>query len=379
MKRVLRKLPHVRRKHRPEFRNRPAPGEKDVLKTSPDASPTTVRIMAYDAERLIEEEGADAARIAELKGQCGNVWIDVAGLADLPLIQKLCGIFGVHPLAQEDVVRTHQRSKVEEYAEHLFIVARMAPTLGEEETEQLSLFFGDGYVLTFQERPGDDLDGVRQRLRNPRSRLRHLQPDHLVYSILDAIIDAYFPLLEKSGERLELLEDELISRPANGILQEIYAERRKLLKLRRSLWPLRELASALLRGESGRFTQETRVYLRDCYDHTVQLIDLMEVYRELSSGLMDVYLSTISNRLNEVMKVLTIITVIFIPLSFVAGVYGMNFHTDESRWNMPELRWRYGYLACLAFMALIAAGEIYYFRRKGWIGRGPDFRDRADN
>lgn len=360
----------MRKKRRPEFRNRPQPGEhEDILKTSPDAYETTVRVFAYCQEQCLEEEVRTVARIRELHKQYPVIWIDVQGLANLTFIQQISAAFNLHPLAQEDVVRTHQRSKLEDYPDQLFIVARMAPLAGEDDTEQLSLFFGEGYVLTFQERPGDDLEGVRHRLRNERSKLRNGGADYLVYSLLDAVIDAYFPLLEASGERLEVLEDELIVKPDRSILEEIYVIRRRLLKLRKSLWPLRELMASLLRDENGRFAQETRIYLRDCYDHTVQLIDLMEVYRELSTGLMDVYLSSISNRLNEVMKVLTIITVIFIPLTFIAGVYGMNFNTAVSRWNMPELEWRYGYVACLAVMAVIAIGEIIYFRRKGWLGR----------
>lgn len=357
------------RRRKPEFRNRPQPGENaDLLKTSPDASPTVIRVMGYSPENFHEGEVTDLEQIQSLHKQFPVTWIDVNGLANLQLIKAIGQHFELHQLAVEDVVRTHQRAKVEDYDKQLFLVVRMPPLKGEDQTDQLSLFLGDGYVITFQEKPGDDLDGVRARIRNPRARLRQAGPDYLAYSILDAVIDAYFPLLEADGELLETLEDALIEKPDPKLLEQLYTVRRRLLKLRRALWPLREMTSSLLREETPRLRPETRVYLRDCYDHTVQLIDLMEVYREISSGLMDLYLSSISNRLNEVMKVLTIITVIFIPLTFVAGVYGMNFDPDASPWNMPELRWKYGYLACLLLMLLIAAGEIIYFRRKGWLG-----------
>lgn len=370
MKRLARSIRKtVQRK--PEFRNRPKPGESaDLLKTSADAFPTVVRVMGYGAGEFVELAGASTEEIWTLRQRFPVIWIDVNGLANLHVIQELAARFELHPLAVEDVVRTHQRAKVEDYANQLFMVARMPPLKGEDLSDQLSMFLGDGYVITFQERPGDDLDPVRNRIRTSRARLRRLGPDYLAYSILDSVIDAYFPLLEADGEMLEELENSLIEGPSPAVLEQVYAIRRRLLKLRRALWPLREMTANLLRDETPRIQPETRVYLRDCYDHTVQLIDLMEVYRETSSSLMDVYLSSMSNRLNEVMKVLTIITVIFIPLTFVAGVYGMNFDPDASRLNMPELRWRYGYVVCLGLMLIIAAAEIYYFRRKGWLGEG---------
>jgi magnesium transporter len=295
------------------------------------------------------------------------MWLDVIGLADVALIERIGAHFGLHQLSIEDVVRPHQRPKLEDYGEHLFIVARMAPMAGEDTTDQLGMFIVADCILTFQERPEDDLNLVRERIRSNRGRIRRQGADYLAYSILDAVIDAYFPLLEESGEQLEALEDQVISQPRPQVLQQIYDVRRRMLSLRKSIWPLREVISAMLRDDSPRITRETRLFLRDCYDHTVQMIDLLEVYRELSSNLMDVFLSSSGNRMNEVMKVLTMITTIFIPLSFIAGIYGMNFDGDRSPHNMPELRWYWGYPACLGVMLVLALLEVYYFYKKGWF------------
>ena len=358
-----------RRSRRKElFHNRPTVDmhHREVL-VSPDAQPTQIRVMGYGPEKFVENENATLEDACRLHDEYPVVWIDVTGLADIPLLEKIGTKFHLHPLTLEDIVRTHQRAKLEDFKDHLFLVARMAPLPGEESTDQLSIFLGDGFVLTFQERPGDSLDDVRQRIRADRGRLRESGPDYLMYSILDATIDAYFPLLEESGESLEDLEDDIVLRPRTEILTKIYDSRRRMLMLRRALWPLREVSAALIRENSHRITPETRIFLRDCYDHTVQIIDLLETYRELSSGLMDVYLSSTSNRLNEIMKVLTIISVVFIPLTFIVGLYGMNFNPQVSKWNMPELNQPYGYVVCWAVMLLIAGLELFYFWRQGWM------------
>jgi magnesium transporter len=236
------------------------------------------------------------------------------------------------------------------------------------ESEQISIFVGKNFVLTFQEREGDCFEPVRERIRAGRGRIRKEGPDYLTYAIIDAVVDNYFPILEHYGERIEGLEAEVITSTTDETIAKIHDIKRDLLSLRRAIWPKREALSALSREPQPVFSDETRVYLRDCYDHTVQLMDMVETYRELASGLMDVYLTSVSNRMNEVMKVLTIIATIFIPLGFVAGVYGMNFNQETSAFNMPELGWKYGYLYCLGLMAVIAAGLLVYFRRKGWLG-----------
>jgi magnesium transporter len=226
---------------------------------------------------------------------------------------------------------------------------------------------GPNFVVTFQEKPGDCFGNVRQRLRAGKGLLRKSGPDYLAYALLDAVVDGYFPVLEVYGERLEHLEDQIVADMPADCLLRIHDLRRDLLTLRRAVWPLREAINTLLR-DAETIQKETRLYLNDCYDHTVQIMDLVETYREIASGLMEVYLSSMGNRLNEVMKMLTIIATIFIPLTFIAGIYGMNFDTEASPWNMPELEWAYGYPACLLFMATIAGILLAYFRRRGWIG-----------
>jgi magnesium transporter len=261
------------------------------------------------------------------------------------------------------VAHTHQRPKVEEYDQHTFIVLRMPqPDAERFETDQISIFLGSNYVLTFQEREGDCWGPIRERLRTARGRLRHTGADYLAYGLIDSLIDAYFPILERTGEEVERLEDELAERADVRLVARIHEVKRDLLGLRRLIWPLREMINTLIRDRSPRITEATQLYFRDCYDHAITLIDIVETYRDIAAGLHDLYLSSMSNRLNEVIKVLTIISTIFIPLSFIASVYGMNFEV------MPELKWRWGYYLALGIMAGTAAILLSYFWRKGWIG-----------
>jgi len=297
------------------------------------------------------------------------VWIDVEGLGDAETVRVLGELLGLHRLALEDVLNVHQRPKLEQYPDYYFIVAHMV-TYGEHcETEQLSLFLGKNFVLTFQEgKPGDSLEPIRERVRQKHSRIRDSGLDYLAYALLDAVVDGYFPILEQYGEQLESLEDEIVTRPSGDMVARVHAIRRNLLTLRRAIWPQRETFNALLREETSLVTNETRLHLRDCYDHTAQLIDLIETYRELGADLTDVYLSSISNRTNEIMRVLTVIATIFIPLTFIAGVYGMNFNPSASPWNMPELNWFWGYPLALTLMFTVAAVQLVLFRKRGWLG-----------
>jgi magnesium transporter len=234
-------------------------------------------------------------------------------------------------------------------------------------TDQISLFLGKNYVITFQERHGDCMGGVRERIRTAE-RFRSQGPDYLAYSLLDAVIDGYFPALEDMGERLEALEEQVVLAPTDDMVHRIHSMKRELLLIRRSVWPMRDSVNSLLRDPHPLVRDETKLYIRDCHDHVVQLIDMLETYRELGSDLMDIYLSSLSNRLNAVMKVLTIIATIFMPLSFIASVYGMNFDTSHP-FNMPELRSPYGYIAVWTFMLVTAGVMLYYFKRKGWLSR----------
>jgi magnesium transporter len=275
--------------------------------------------------------------------------------------------FGLHPLALEDTVHVHQRAKSEDYGEYVYFVCRMV-TLEEGKfvIEQVSLFIFPDLVLSFQERPGDCLEPVRERLRKSKGKIRFQSADYLAYAIIDALIDGYFPVLEKVGDDLEDLEELILENPTERLLQQVHQTKRELLTLRRAIWPIREAVNALMREDLQAISPDTRVFLRDCYDHSIQLVDLVENYRELASGLMDLYMTGVSNRMNEVMKILTIFATIFMPLGFIAGLYGMNFNT-QSPYNMPELSWMYGYPFALALMLFTAVGLIMYFRRKQWI------------
>jgi magnesium transporter len=277
--------------------------------------------------------------------------------------------FGLHPLTLADIVHADQRPKVEVYDEHLFLVLRMPHLDDGIWTEQLSLIVGRDFVLTLQEREGDCFDPVRARLRQDKSRMRTFGADYLAYALLDALIDSHFPVLERFGEALDALESAVVEQPAPELVPRIHDLKRDLLELRRALWPMREVMSHLLRDETAFISAATRVYLRDCADHVFQLMDMLEIDREVASGLLDLHMSSVSLRTNEIMKVLTIIATVFIPLGFVAGLYGMNFKPEVSPFNMPELSWYFGYPYALGLMLAIAGGLLGYFWRKGWIGR----------
>ena len=342
-----------------------APG---TLLADPEAQAPIIRVLEYGADGITETQVATPDAVSALQGRRAVTWINVDGLGDAAVVARLGEIFGIHRLAQEDVINVHQRPKAEEYPHHLFIVCRMPVGNGDADSEQVSLFLGSNYVLTFQEVRGNCLDGVRERLRRDRGRIREMGADYLAYALLDAIIDAHFPVLENLGDRLEDLETGVFATPGPDILAKIHGLKHDLRSLRRSVWPLRDMVNSLIRDKSPMITDQTRIFLRDCYDHVVQLMDFIETMRELSADLMDIYHSSVSARLNEIMKVLTVIATIFIPLSFITGVYGMNFDTDASPWNMPELKWFFGYPFALGLMASVAGLLLSWFYRNGWIG-----------
>lgn len=291
-------------------------------------------------------------------------WLNVDGLHQVDVIEKIGGHYGLHPLVMEDILNTRQRPKTDEHETYIVIILRMLTYVEETariDDEQVSLVLGSNFVLSFQESEGDIFDTVRDRIRNGKGRIRRMGADYLAYTLLDAVVDEYFPILERLGERMEALEQELITEPTVATLHEIYRLKRDLLALRKSVWPLREVTDRLERKEVPLIKPETAVFLRDVYDHTIQVIDTVEVHRELVSGMLDTYLSSLSNRMNEVMKVLTIIATIFIPVTFIAGVYGMNFA------NMPELQNPWGYYLALGIMASLALTMVAFFRRRKWL------------
>ncbi|MBN1360914.1 MAG: magnesium/cobalt transporter CorA [Sedimentisphaerales bacterium] len=354
-------------------RHTPVGARPGTLMINEHAERPVIRVMKYRPDHLQEH---DAATVAELKGlleENAVSWIDVQGLGDEKVLREFADLFSIHPLALEDIVNVPQRAKVERFEEHTLCITRMA-LLREKgiEPEQVSLFVGPNYVLTFQERRGDVFDPIRNRIRQGGPILRSAGPGYLAYALLDAVIDGYYPILEAFGEKLEALEDEIVARPHPVVLLEIHQAKRDLLAIRRAIWPQREAINALIRDENPLITDTVRVYLRDCYDHCVQIMDGVETYRELAGGLMDVYLSSVGNRQNEVMKVLTIMASIFIPLTFMAGIYGMNFQ------NMPELQSAWGYPFLLAGMAVVTIGMIAFFRHKGWLGGGRPERQESE-
>jgi magnesium transporter len=285
-------------------------------------------------------------------------------------IEKLGNHFGMHPLLQEDIVNTGQRPKVEESGEGACIILKMLGWNVEQENiqvEQVSVVFGKSWVLTFQERPGDVFNSVRERIKRTVPRTRMMTPDYLAYALMDAIVDNYFVVLEHVGEHVEALEDDLVADPRPDTLETIQQLKRELLFMRRSVWPLREAIGGLTRTETGLVRKSTQPYLRDLYEHIIQVIDSIETFRDMVSGLLDIYLSSVSNRMNEVMKVLTVIATVFIPLGFLAGVYGMNFDTSIGPFNMPELGFKYGYPMFWLVAVLIGGGLFWFFRRRHWI------------
>lgn len=320
--------------------------------------------IRYDAEGLKESPLRSVDEAAGWKESPGVVWISVDGLHDALAIEKLGEIFGLHPLLLEDLVNTEQRPKLDDYENYLFVVLKLFH-LDEESGrltgEQVSLVLGERFLLSFQEHPLEVFENVRVRLRGGKGRIRKSGPDYLAYALIDSVVDHYFVVLERLGEVLEELEGRVIESPTTQTLEQIHHLKREMILLRRSVWPLREVANALLREDPPLIQEQTKVYLRDVYDHTIQVIDTLEAFRDILTGMLDVYLSSASNRLNEVMKVLTIIATIFIPLTFVAGVYGMNFEF------MPELEVWWAYPAVLGLMLLTALAMVGYFRRKGWF------------
>ena len=323
-----------------------------------------ITVIDYDEQGVQEKEVGKIEECWPFKDTPTVTWINIDGLHQVEIIEKIGKQFGIHPLVLEDIVHTGQRPKADDFEKYVYVVLRMLDYDAKKEqvtSEQVSLVLGANFVISFQERIGDVFDAVRDRIRNGKGRVRKVGADYLMYSLLDAVVDNYFEVLEKMGEKLEGLQDRVAEDPSADMLREIHAIKREMAAVRKCVWPVRELVSGLQRGESGLIAETTGVFLRDVYDHAVQVIDTTETLREMISGLLDVYMSSISNRMNAVMKVLTIIATIFIPLTFIAGVYGMNFE------HMPELAWRWAYPAVLVVMLVAGVLMLAYFRKKKWL------------
>ena len=324
-----------------------------------------ITVIDYDDSSFQEKELKTVEECFSYKDKPTMTWINIDGLHQKDVLEKLSGCFGFHPLVMEDIMNTDQRPKIEDYADYLYIVLKMLYYNDDDNritSEQISLVVAPHTVISFQEGlEGDVFGSLRERLRSDKGKVRKMGSDYLAYSMIDAIVDSYFTILEKLGERTELLEEELISDPDTRTLHEIHYLKREMIFLRKAVWPLRELINTLMRGESPLIHDSMKIYLRDVYDHTIQVIDTIETLRDMVSGMLDIYLSSVSNRLNAIMKVLTIISTIFIPLTFIVGVYGMNFR------YMPELEWRYGYPLIWVVMIAIAVTMLIFFKKRNWL------------
>ena len=323
-----------------------------------------ISVMDYSIGKYDEKEISKPEECFSLKRKPSISWINIDGLHEIDVIEKIGKCFDIHPLVQEDILNTDQRPKMEDYDKYIFLVLKMLyvdEKTKEIHSEQVSLILGNNYVVSFQETIGDVFDSVRDRIRSSKGRIRKMGADYLAYALMDAIIDNYYVILEKIGEKIESMQEDIISNPDPETLNHIYKLKRDMIYLRKSVWPLREVLNGMLREESKLIKKSTHIYLRDLYDHTIQVIDTIETYRDMVSGMLDIYMSSISNKMNEVMKVLTIFAAIFIPLTFIAGVYGMNFK------HMPELSYSWAYPAVWIVIIVVAVSLLGYFKHKKWI------------
>lgn len=327
-----------------------------------------LRLAHYTPGAIILREQISVADCAARVAPGSVTWLNITGSPDATLLGELGEAFGLHRLALEDVANLGQRPKAESYDDSLFAIVRWPQRIDSGfRSTQISLFLGEHFLISFCSASQHPFSPIYDRLRKNGSSMRERGADYLFYTLVDTVIDEGFPVLEDLGEQVEALENELLEAPTRGTLERIHQTRRNLLLLRRALWPQREVVNSLLRNDSRRIAPETVIYFRDCYDHSVQIIDLLETYREVMAGMLDIYLSSISNRMNEVMRLLTVIATIFIPLTFIVGVYGMNFDRRASPWNMPELGWHYGYPLVWGIMIAIAVGMLILFKRKHWF------------
>jgi magnesium transporter len=328
------------------------------------AEQAKLTIIDYDEDQYQEREARSIEECFSFRDKPTVTWINIDGIHEIKILERLGDCYGFHDLVLEDILNTDHRPKVEDYGNYLYLVLKMLyfdNDTHEIASDQISLILGSNFVISFQEREGGVFETIRGRIRNGKGRARKMGADYLAYAIVDSVVDQYFIILEKLGEKIEALEEQLVTRPTPSTLQTIHELKREMLLLRKSVWPLREAIGSLERGESSLIRESTVIYLKDVYDHTIQVIDTIEIFRDMLSGMLDIYLSSMSNRMNEVMKVLTIIATLFMPLTFLAGIYGMNFR------YMPELEQQWGYPAILLLMVGVAILMVVYFKRKKWF------------
>jgi magnesium transporter len=364
-----RTAPRRKRKDRAlRSRRKRSPGEvPGSIVPHPEAPRPVIRVTAYGPNDVVDRELHDPSEIAGYIGRWPVVWVDVRGLGDAPTLGRIGDLFGVHRLALEDVVNLGQRAKLEEFSGHVFIVAYILHYDTQLQSEQLSLFTGENFVLTFQEGSGNSLEAVRERIRNRRGRIREAGADFLAYALLDCAIDHYFPIIDLYAERLDQLEDDVLTGVDRDIIARIHDIRRDLRHLKRTVWQLRDATERFMSGAHSSVSDATRLYLRDCHDHTIRAIEAVESFSELAADLSSLYFARMSHRMNEIMRLLTLIATIFIPLTFITGVYGMNFNPEVSPFNMPELNWYWGYPFVWGIILVVILGLVLYVHRRGWL------------
>lgn len=358
--------PITRRSQRKKKRS-PVGAPPGTLVADPAALPTVLCLTGISPEASRRFENVSVEDIERIRADWPLIWLDCIGLADVRLIERIGEMFGLHRLALEDVVNTGQQPKTDFYDDHAFIVLNMIDGPLTTRHEQIAIFFAGEFVISFQERPGDSYGPVRKRIETSADRVRRRKADYLAYALIDTIVDSYFPVVDGAGEVIEVLEDEVLRATEKHQIRRLHEVRREMLFLKRSLWPLRDALAGLARSDCKFLRDETKIYLRDTQDHAAQLIEIVETYRETLTGLIDMRLSLAQARTGEVINVLTIVSTIFIPLTFLAGVWGMNFDPDSSPFNMPELRAYYGYPVALGFMFVVAVGLATFFRWKKWF------------
>lgn len=329
-----------------------------------DAEAVSISLIDYDANRLFEKKEATLKECLISLNTPSPTWINVTGIHDIRTIETIGRHFGLHPLILEDIMNSGQQSKLDNYKDTIYIVVRQLLYNNKKqcvEDEQVSLILGKNFIISFVESRNNVFAPIYDRLRNPKGRMRQRGPDYLCYALIDCLVDNYFVILEKVDDNLECLEEELFYNPTPNTLKKMHQAKRELVLLRKAVWPMRGVISNFRRMESPLIKNATKLYIQDVYDHTIQAIDTIESFRDITSGMLDIYLSNLSQRMNEIMKVLTIVATIFVPLTFIASIYGMNFK------HMPELDWEWGYYTILGVMAIIVIGMLYFFKRKKWL------------
>jgi len=332
-------------------------GDKKMEKTG-------ITLMDYDESHFLEKEVRLVEESFPFKDKPTVTWINIDGIHEIEIIEKIGKYFGVHPLILEDILNTEKRPKMEDFETYIYVTLKILKQTDNSDkilSEQVSLIIGTNFVISFMESKDDIFDPIKERIRSGKGHIRKMGSDFLAYSLIDAIVDNYFVIMEKFGEKIEVMEEELVKNPTPGTLKSLHDTQRELMILRKSVWPLREVVNNMVRGESTLIHESTLIYLRDVYDHTIEVIDMIEGLRDMVSRMFDIYLSSMSNKLNEIMKILTIIATVFIPLTFIVGVYGMNFE------YMPELKWRWSYPVIWVIMVFIGIYMMNYFRKRKWI------------